>query len=268
MTLATLIELTSADAQHYLMQDRDRHLMQLGALRYDPVKAIMGVVGDTGVLALAMYVEEAGALPDPRPTLMLAARDVTQLQPLLAWQGRPERCVIAVSDQRFVLPLEHMLKTQRSQMRGLVYYGAEDPVTLQPCALRMSTPPSAISIRQLVEEDASALDLTPCGLSSTALRGWLRLGWRVYGAIEGRILLAHVLAAYPIADGDEVAALYTAGRARRRGLGAAVVGAVINDIRGRGRRAFYVASRNNLASRQLAERIGLHQLAETWNMVM
>jgi GNAT superfamily N-acetyltransferase len=263
-----LVPITTEEAHHYLMQDRDRYLMQLGALRYDPVKALVGLVGDSGVVALAMHVEEAGALPDPRPTIMLAANHEAYLEALLAWPGRPEYCVIATSNPRFAERLELLLGTRRSLTRGLVYYGAEEAATLQPRVLHIPTLPGNFIIRRLTEEDALALDVTACGLSSTSLRGWLRLGWRVYGAIEGRVLVAHALAAYPIGDGDEVAALYTAGRARRRGIGSAVVAAVIGDIRSRGRRAFYVASRNNLPSRQLAERLGLCQLAETWDIVL
>ena len=78
----------------------------------------------------------------------------------------------------------------------------------------------------------------------------------------------NTLAAYPIGDSDEVAAVYTAGHARRAGLGAAVVAATIADIHGRGRLAFYIAGRSNQPSRRLAERIGLRPIGETCEIIV
>lgn len=281
MKSAPVIELSLDAAEAYLLRDRDRNLMQLGALNYDTVKATIALPGEDGPIALALLVEESGALPDPRPTLMIAADSPECVAPLLAWRGRPERCVIAASDDLVVMRVEQVLRIRRSHVRGLAYYGAEELETGAPIDLALRTirprsgmdagpaaAGSSIEIRRLLEPDCRALDLTACNLSSTALNGWLRQGWRIYGAIEQRSLVAHALAAYPIDDSDEVAAVYTSASVRRRGVGSAVVAAVIGDIRARHRRAFYVASRNNLASRQLAEQLGLRTLAETWDVVV
>jgi GNAT superfamily N-acetyltransferase len=263
-----LTAITIEEAQTFLMQDRDQHLMHLGALRYDPVQAMVAVVEHSQVKALALLVTEAGALPDPKPTMLIATHDPAMIEPLLAWRERPERCVLAVADPRLAMRLEQLLQARTAPMRGLAYYGAEHATTHVPLTLRPPPTPSGMIVRRLHELDCTELDLLPCGLSSTALRGWLRLGWRVFGAIEGSTLLAHALAAYPLGESDEVAALYTAGRARRRGIGSAVVTAVIDDSRARGRRAFYVASRHNRASRQLAEQLGLRLLTETYEIVL
>jgi GNAT superfamily N-acetyltransferase len=263
-----LTSITTEEAQIYLMQDRDQHLMHLGALRYDPIQAMVAIVERAQVQALALLVTEAGALPDRKPTMMIAATNPAMVEPFLAWHERPERCVLAVAHPRLAIRLEQFLRARTAPMRGLAYYGAEQPRTLAPLTLRPPPIPAGIIVRQLHERDCTELDLLPCGLSSTALRGWLRLGWRVFGAIEGATLLAHALAAYPIGESDEVAALYTAGRARRRGIGSAVVSAVIHDSRARGRRAFYIASRHNHASRKLAEHLGLRLLTETYEIVL
>ncbi len=274
MKFPALIEISADAAEIYLLRDRDRHLMHLGALNYDSVKAIMAVPGEDGPMALALLVEEAGALPDPRATLMIAADSPECVSALIAWRGRPQRCVIAAADDLVVVRIEQLVRTRRSQIRGLAYYGAETLETGVPIDLTRALVSSAasnsaaIDIRRLSERDARDLDLTPCNLSSTALNGWLRLSWRIYGAIEQHRLVGHALAAYPIDDSDEVAAVYTSGRVRRRGVGSAVVAAVIGDIRTRNRRAFYVASRTNTASCQLAEHLGLRSLGETWDVVL
>jgi GNAT superfamily N-acetyltransferase len=154
-------------------------------------------------------------------------------------------------------------------MRGLNFYGSEHPANGSPLTLTQPElhAPDLIA-RSLNDTDATTLDLSPCNLSPTALRGWLRQGWRVFGVIRHNTLLAHALAAYPIGDSDEIAAVFTAAHMRRRGVGAAVVATVIEDSRRRGRRTFYVAYRTNLASCRLAERMGLAHIAQTWEFVI
>jgi GNAT superfamily N-acetyltransferase len=260
--------LSLADASAYLLRRRDPHLMHLGAIGYDSVRSIVGLSRAGALAAVILTVDYAGALPDPRPTMMVAADDPATLLKLLRARSWPDRGVWAAGEAPLRDALEDAFGLHHSRMRGLMFYGAElpdhRPVALQPISLRIG---QAV-LRQLEERDAEQLNLAPCVLSSTALRGWLRQGWRVFGALEGRTLLAHALAAYPIADADEIAAVYTAARARRRGLGAAVVAAVVLDARARGRRAFYVASRTNTPSCQLAERVGLRPIGETWELVI
>jgi hypothetical protein len=259
-------EVDRAEAFSFLVQRRDQHLMHLGALGYDPLRAIVGLRRAGRLAALALVVEQAGALPDPRPTVMVAADDQQALAALLAGGPWPERSVWA-ADAALCLDLERVLGSRRNSLRGLAFYGAEQPEDGRRLAIAPPPPTlDQVSVRQLSDADAT-LDLSPCMLSPTALLGWMRHGWRVFGAVRGGALLAHALAAYPIGDSDEVAAVYTAGQARRAGLGAAVVAATIADIHARGRRAFYVASRGNLPSRRLAERIGLRPIGETGEIV-
>jgi hypothetical protein len=177
----------------------------------------------------------------------------------------PDPCVWAFGELRLRAALEEQFGTPHIPERGVLFFGAED-TDGQPLPLQVRPPAlDRIEVRRLTERD-EALDLEPCLLSPTALRGWLRQGWRLFGAIQGRSLLAHALAAYPIGDSDEVAAVYTAAQARRRGLASCVAAAVISDARGRDRRAFYIASRTNQASQAVALGLGLRQIAETWEM--
>jgi GNAT superfamily N-acetyltransferase len=256
------------EASEYLFRHRDQHLLHLGALSYDPLRTIVGL-GPAGQLrAMALVVEHAGALPDPRPTVMAAAESEGALVELALAGDWPRRAVWTVGDPALLGALERELDTPHAPTRGLVFFGAQAsggaPLPLAAVPLGMD----GVVVREIVEDDALSIDLSPCSLSPTALRGWLRRGWRMYGALCGGELLAHALAAYPVGEADEVAAVYTAGAARRRGLGAAVVRTTIEATRARGREAFYIASRGNLASRQLAERVGLRGIGETWEIVV
>jgi GNAT superfamily N-acetyltransferase len=271
--MIALVEITHDEALEYLMLQRDRHLMHLGALIYDQVRTIIGL-RDHGLLkAVVMIVDYAGALPNPRPTMMATADDPAALLHL-AELGRergtwPDRGVWAVAMPALRDALESWLGIRHSPARGLNFYGSEHPADGSPLTLNLPAlhAPDLLA-RSLNDTDAEILDLRPCNLSPTALRGWLRQGWRVFGVIQHNILLAHALAAYPIGDSDEIAAVFTAARVRRRGIGAAVVATVIEDSRRRGRRAFYVAYRTNLASCGLAERMGLAHIAQTWELVI
>jgi GNAT superfamily N-acetyltransferase len=133
-------------------------------------------------------------------------------------------------------------------------------------AAAMAEQPGA-PVRRITFDDAEATDLSPCGLSPTALRGWLRRGWRMFGIVRDGALLCHALAAYPLADTEEVSAVFTAPAARRRGLAAAVVAATAADILRRGRRPIYVTTRSNRASRRVAEGLGFGLIGEWWEVV-
>lgn len=261
-------ELTVDAARAYLMRDRDRHLMHLGALAYDSARPLAGAKRRGDLCALALLVEHSGVFPDPRPYVMVAADDLSGLELLLARIERSADWIWATTDPELRDAICQRLSRAHHPARGQFFYGDREEDRVAPRALTLPAPGLArLEVRKLDLADATALDLSPCALSSTALRGWLRSGWRVFGAIDGQSLIAHALAAYPIGDAEEVAAVYTAGRARRMGVASAVVGCVIADIRSHGLAAYYVASRNNLPSRRLAERIGLRQLAESWEIL-
>ncbi|MDZ4718319.1 MAG: GNAT family N-acetyltransferase [Roseiflexaceae bacterium] len=270
--MVTLDEIVHDDALAYLVRQRDRHLMHLGALLYDQVRTMIGLRQHGVLIALVLIVDYSGALPNPRPTMMVAADDPAALLRLVQLGAErrswPDRGVWAVATPALRDVLESWLQLRHSPLRGLNFYGTEyadgTAIMLMP-PLYDST---NLIVRSLSDADATTLDLSPCNLSITALRSWLRQGWRAFGVLQQNVLLAHVLAAYPIGDSDEIAAVYTAARARRRGIGAAVVAAVITDSRSRGRRAFYVAQRTNLASCALAERLGLAMIAQTWEIVI
>ncbi|GAB4123868.1 MAG: hypothetical protein Fur005_34410 [Roseiflexaceae bacterium] len=254
------------EAANYLSLRRDQHLMHLGSLLYDPLRTISVVRRKGQIAALALLVIRAGALPDPRPTVMVSANDAEALQALIRLGDWPSPSVWAIGDADLLPALEQQLNAKHNPARGLVFFGAE-AADQQPLPLHLpDLHEPGVVVRQLTEADQT-LDMNPCLLSAVSLRGWLQQGWRVFGAIQDEKLLAHALAAYPIGDADEVSAVYTAISARRHGLGAAAAAAVITDARQRGRRAFYIASRVNTASQRLAARIGLRQIGQTWEVV-
>lgn len=261
-------ELTVDMARAYLMRDRDRHLLHLGALTYDAARPLAWAEQGGDLCAVALLVEHSGVLPDPRPYVMVAADGLSELEQLLARIERSADWIWATTDPELRDAISQRLGRAHHPARGQFFYGDREEDRAIPRTLTVPGPAlPMLEVRQLDLADATGLDLSPCALSSTALRGWLRSGWRVFGAIEGQCLIAHALAAYPIDGAEEVAAVYTAGRARRMGVASAVVCCTIADIRSHGLTAYYVASRNNLPSRRLAERIGLRQLAESWEIL-
>ncbi|MEN9936953.1 MAG: acetyltransferase [Chloroflexota bacterium] len=247
--------ITPEATRAYLERDRDANLVPLGALAYDPVQAHLGVTRSGELAAVALVVDLAANLPDDRPTIMVAADDPDALRELLELPNWPAAAIWTTNHPELLEALERALRHPRSEGRGLCYYLADEPPARQ-----------ASLVRRITADDADALDLSPCALSPTALRGWLRRGWRVFGAVEGDQLLCHALAAYPIGDTEEVSAVFTAPRARRRGLATDVAGAAAADIVGRGHRAVYVAARSNIASRQVAEGLGMRLMYETWEV--
>src|SRR5205085_10542013 len=142
---------------------------------------------------------------------------------LLARDDWPTPATWAIHRRDLLAALEERLGAAHDPERGLQYAIALTPPQ-RPHPL----------VRQLTMADADALDLAPCSLSPTALRNWLRRGWRAFGAVRRGALLCHALAAYPIGDTEEVAAVYTAPQARRQGLASAVAAAAIADIAARG----------------------------------
>jgi GNAT superfamily N-acetyltransferase len=237
------------------MRDLDRHLPLLGALEYEPIEMIRGVEHAGSLTALALVVARE-PVPDSLPTVMIAAETANALVELLAQAGWPSRVVWSVARAGLLPPLEAALGMAHDPARGVRYYLAT-AVPLRPHPL----------VRRLSLNDGDALDLAPCGLSPTALRNWIKRGWHVYGAVYESMLLCHALAAYPLGDTEEVAAVYTAPGARRQGFASAVVAAVIADIAGRGRRAVYACKKTNVASQRVAEGLGLVPLLETWEVV-
>ena len=247
--------LTTDDAQTFLMRDLDGSLPLLGALEYEPVEMIRGVIQAGRLAALALVVAPV-PVPGSLPTVMLAAETSDALAALLAQGGWPRRAMWSVAHAKLLEQLEEILGVAHDPTRGLRYYiGTAAPVRRHPL------------VRRLALHDADAIDLGPCALSPTALRNWIKRGWRVYGAASEGMLLCHALAGYPLGDVEEVAAVYTAPGARRQGFASAVVAAVVADIVRRGRRAAYACKKTNLASQGVAEGLGLLPLLETWEVV-
>ncbi|HEU5014505.1 MAG TPA: GNAT family N-acetyltransferase [Roseiflexaceae bacterium] len=242
-------------ARTFLMRDLDRHLPQLGALHYEPVEMLRGVE-HAGSLAALAFVVAPEPVPDSLPTVMLTTAHPAALADLLAQDGWPPRAVWTVSRADLLPQLETAFGREHDPARGVRYY------------VSMTAParPNQL-VRRLSLDDADAIDLAPCSLSPTALRNWIKRGWRVYGAVYESLLLCHALAAYPIGDTEEVAAVYTASGARRQGFASAVVAATIADILIRGKRAVYACKKTNVASRRVAEGLGMQPLLETWEIV-
>jgi hypothetical protein len=286
------MQISPAAARAYLERDHDANLMPLAALAYDPVRSCLAAERDGTLTAVALVVELAANLPDDRPTVMAAADDEDALARLLDGDAWPAAAIWSTSRADLLAALERLLGRSADPARGLRYYitagalaGTSPPGRSGSAEARASTtddgrpttsPSSVVGgrwsrqrvlVRPIVAEDADALDLSPCALSPAALRSWLRRGWRVFGAVRGGALLAHALAAYPLGDTEEISAVFTAPRARRRGLASAVAAAALADICGRERRAVYVTSKANLASRRVAERMGMGLMFETWEII-
>ncbi len=242
-------------ARTFLMRDLDHHLPQLGALQYEPIETMRGVE-HAGSLAALTLVVAPEPVPDSLPTVMMAAQRLDDLADLLAQGGWPQRAVWTVSRADLLPQFEAAFGMGHYPARGVRYY-VSTAVPVRPNAL----------VRRLSLDDADAIDLAPCALSPTALRNWIKRGWRVYGAVYELMLLCHALAAYPIGDTEEVAAVYTAPGARRQGFASAVVAATIADIVGRGRRAVYACKKSNVASQRVAEGLDMLPLLETWEVV-
>lgn len=237
------------------MRDLDGSLPLLGALEYEPIETIRGVEQAGRLAALALVVAPE-PVPGSLPTVMVAADTHDALAALLSQGSWPQPAVWSVTRTDLLGQLEETLGALHDPARGLRYYiGTAAP--LRPHSL----------VRRLALNDSDAVDIAPCSLSPTALRNWIKRGWRVYGAVSDGMLLCHALAAYPLGDIDEVAAVYTAPGARRQGLASAVVAAVVADIVGRGRRAAYACKKTNVASQRVAEGLGMLPLLETWEVV-
>jgi GNAT superfamily N-acetyltransferase len=242
-------------ARTFLLRDLDRHLPQLGALEYEPIETMRGVEHAGRLAGLALVVAPE-PVPERLPTVMITAEHPAALADLLAQGGWPSRAVWMVSRADLLPQLETALGMAHDPARGARYYICT-AAPMRPHPL----------VRRLSLADADALDLAPCSLSPTALRNWIRRGWRVYGAVYQSMLLGHALAAYPLGDTEEVAAVYTAPGARRQGFASAVVAATVADIVGRRRRAVYACKKTNLASQRVAEGLGMLPLLETWEIV-
>lgn len=239
------------DTRRYLERDQDMNLMLLGALAYDPVEACFGVSHGGRLAAVALVVDLAANLPDSRPTIMVAADEPAALERLVSAGSWPAAAIWTAARPELVGALERLLGRAADPHGGVCTY------------VGWQTAPPGELVRRITEADADALDLRPCGLSPVALRGWLRCGWRMFGVVRGTALLSHALAAYPLGDTEEIAAVFTAPAARRQRLASAVAAAAGADIQGRGRRPVYVAARANRASRRVAERLGMALIHET-----
>lgn len=222
------------------------------------MRAIRGLERAGRLAAVALVVDIAGLLPDPLPSVMLAADGDDALRELLAHGDWPAPAIWVMASPAACRVVEQWSGRTHDPSRGQVLFGDTGTIV---------APVVHATLRALSEADADWLDMTPVSLSATALRGWLRRGWRVFGALQGNRLLCHALAAYPVEGYDEVAAVFTAPRMRGQGLAKAVVAAVVNDIRRRGRAAVYVAARQNISSQRVALGVGLNPIAETWEIV-
>lgn len=247
--------ITPDAARAFLLRDFDQYLPLLGALEFEPVRAIRGVAQDGTFAALALVIEPE-PVPASMPTVMVTAASVAALAQLLAQGGWPEPATWATQQAELVPQLEQLLGAQHDPTGGLQFYIA-NVVPQRPHPLA----------RRLTLQDADMLDLAPCSLGPIALRHWIKRGWHVYGAVDGATLLCHAVAAYPLGDTEEISAVFTAPDARQQGLAGAVVAATVADIVGRGLRALYTCRKTNRASRSVAEGLGFVPLLETWEIV-
>lgn len=243
------------EAQAWLERDLSANLAMLGSLLYEPVEQFWGLRRAGKLYALGMVVAAEANIPESLPNVMLHAPDSDDMLQLLQADW-PSEAVWTVHRAELLAPLEQQLGEQHDPERGVRYFIAND--THKP----------ANNVARPLGSDDVKLDLSPCSLGSIALSYWLMRGWRVYGVAEDGRLLGHALAAYPIGDTEEVAAVFTAPEARRRGIASACAAAVIADIQARGKRAVYVSRKNNHASIAVAQGLGMLPLLETWEIVV
>jgi predicted GNAT family acetyltransferase len=262
-------QLSRSEAWMYLTHELDRNLALLGALEYDTIKGLYGVRRAGALAGVIVVTEQSWAHNDAAMTMMAAADDADALTDLLAQADWPRAAIWSVRRRGLLPVLEDITGAASDPERGVIYFVAQSVSERIREAARSYAKADAADalVRQLTIADADLLDLTPCSLSAVALRNWIKRGWRVFGAVESDALLGHALAAYPIADTEEVAAVFTAPDARRRGIASALAAAAIADITARGLRAIYVTKKHNIASRRVATRLGLTQLFETWEIV-
>lgn len=239
----------------YLLRNLDTCLPLLGALRYEPVRDLR-VVAEQGALRGVALLVAPDPVPEALPSVMVAADSADQLPALLASAGWPRPATWITTRRAQVSALEQLLGQPHDPQRGAQYFVATQPPQ-RPHAL----------VRRLALPDADTIDLAPCHLSPTALRNWIKRGWRVFGAVYEKMLLCHAMAAYPIGDTEEIAAVFTAPGARRQGFASAVVAATAADILAHGKRAVYVCKKTNRASQRVAEGLGMALLLETWELV-
>ena len=242
------------EAQAFLEQHLDRNLSMLGSLIFEPLEQLRGVrQGDT-LVALAVVVPGEANVPGALPSVLTDALDDVALHALVNAGGYPQHAVWNVQQPNYRMLLEHMFGQQHDESRGVVYFIADTAM-----------PEQRVRARQLLAGDTT-VDLAPCNLGAMALSYWILRGWHVFGVVEDGRLLGHAVASYPIADTEEVAAVFTAPEARRRGVASACAAAAITNIRERGKRAVYVSRKNNAASIAVAEGLGMRRLCETWEI--
>ena len=215
----------------------------IAALTYDTPLDIRMVPGAAALICVPPTVSRQPA------SIWVAAADHEALLALLGQGGwPPARWYVCQPEQRALLEayLGCTHRPERDELLFVAHGGSALPHPL---------------VRPLALADVQQVQLDPCGLSPTALRHWIWRGWRFFGAVESGRLLCHALAAYPLAQSDEIAAVFTAPEARGRGLATAVVAAIRADIHGRGRFARYLVRRNNHASVRIANRLGMQLVA-------
>lgn len=231
------------------------NLVALGALLFEPVEAIHAFRRGRQIVALSVVVAGEANIPNSLPTITMIGHDDDALAALVSVANYPQYATWVACTPAAHKALEVQLGRAAVHNQGMVYFGATGPLNN---AHGMA--------RELTGAD-TALDLSPCSLSAVALGYWLLRGWHVFGFVEDGRLLGHAVAAYPIANTEEVSAVFTAPEARRRGIASACTAAAIANIQARGKQAIYVSRKDNLASINVAEGLGMERLFETWEIV-
>lgn len=250
-----IYEPTRKKAQAFLERETMAHLVALGALLFEPVDVVYGVQHEGQLVAISVVVAGEANLPDSIPTITVSGRDAKGLAALVGGANYPPRATWVACTPMARGVLEQQLGRMPEPEQGMVYF------------LATKAPEQHRAARELTSAD-TALDLSPCSLSAMALGYWLLRGWRVFGLVENGRLLGHAVAAYPIANTEEVSAVFTAPEARRRGVASACAAATVANIQARGKQAVYVSRKANRASIRVAEGLGMQRLFETWEFVM
>ena len=233
-------------ATAFLSHDPVASVELLGALRYDREIHSVGAVRDGMIVGVLVVARE----DDDTLAARFEAAEDRALLPLIA------ACPPGV--QRIAVHRAWMLPTLTSAFRLIV----EQPSDTVFSTTRIAIPLSPIA-RLLRAADAPIVAASAAMMSGAAFLDGVGQGFRPFGIIADKRLIAHAIAANTTDWTEEVMSVWTAPRRRGQGLATAVVAMATADILSRGKIAIYVAAVTNRASQRVAINVGFQPSYDT-----
>ncbi len=248
MTAAAVSPIAPEAAAAYLAHDPAGNVEMLISLYHDTLLTCHGVRrGDTLV---GVIVSGRGWIGGPRIGGIEADDDAALDVLLAAFPPDVEQLSV---HRAWMLPALTVALSLVAVPRTAHVFLATDHLVVVPLpAVRLFLPDDSATV---------AASATPWGRDGFVEA--LAQGFRAWGIIEGGRVVARAMAAYATGWTEEVAAVWTAPRARGRGLATAVVAATAADILTRRPFATYAARTNNAASLRVAEKVGFRRTHES-----